>query len=175
MLLYVHRGERAQRHRLAAARFHINLVEQIGRLTELRFHFENHAELIELRENDRDLSLPERVVERVVDCLGEHVEPRRFLAINIDVQLQAVHLLVARHVGELRQLPEFLHELRRPLGELGRVGVLQNVLELRAADARVDLQILRRLHEERDAFDTARGIAQPFDDLSRRSRAGCAA
>jgi hypothetical protein len=36
---------------------------------------------------------------------------------------------------------------------------------LRAADARIDLQILRRLHEERDAFDIARGIAQPFDDF----------
>ena len=96
---HVHRGERAQRHRLTAACFDVNFVEQIGRLTKLRFHFENDAELIELRENDRDLPLPECVVKRVVDCLCEHVEARCFFAINIDIQLQAVHLLVACHVS----------------------------------------------------------------------------
>ena len=64
-------------------------------------------------------------------------------------------------------MSELLDEFRRPLCELGRVRVLQNVLELRSANARVDLQVLRRLHEERDAFDAARGVAQPFDDLLR--------
>ena len=131
----VHGGERAQRHRLTGARLHVNLVEHSGRRAEVRFHFENDAELIELRENDRDLALAKRVVERVVDRLREDVEARRFLAIDIDIELQAVDLLIARHVGELRKLPESLHQLRRPLGQLGRVRILQNVLVLRAADA----------------------------------------
>src|SRR6266481_4047280 len=131
---YVHRGECAQRHWLAAARSHINFVEQIGRFAEVRFHFENDAELVELREDDRHLPLAKSVVERVVDRLGEHIEARRFLTINIDIELQAVHLLIACHVIELRQLPKLLHELRRPLCELSRVRVLQNVLELRSAD-----------------------------------------
>jgi len=117
--------------------------------------------------------LPERVVKRVVDCLREHVEARCFLAVNINIQLQTVHLLVACHVAELRQLSKFLHEFRRPLCELGRIRVLQNVLKLRAANARIDLQILRCLHEKRDAFDISCGIAQPFDDFSAFARSLC--
>jgi hypothetical protein len=70
----MHGGEGAQRHRLTAARFHVNFVEQIRRLAEFRFDFENDAELIKLRENDRDLPLPECVVKGVVDRLGEDVE-----------------------------------------------------------------------------------------------------
>ena len=69
----VHGGERAQRHGLTGARLHVNLVEHSGRRAEVRFHFENHAELIQLRENDRDLALAKRVVERVIDRLGEDV------------------------------------------------------------------------------------------------------
>ena len=104
MLLTSHGGERAQRDRLAGARFHVNLVEHVGRFTELRFDFENHAKLIELGENDRDLPLAERIVKRVVDRLGEHIEARRFFAINIDIQLQAIDLLIAGDVAELRQV-----------------------------------------------------------------------
>ena len=164
---HLHRGEGAQRDRLAGARFHINLVEQIGRFAKLRLHFENDAELIELGENDRDLALAERVVKRVVDGLGQDVEARRFFAIDIDIQLQAIDLLIAGHVGQLRKLTEFLHEFRCPLAQLRGVRILQNVLELSAADARVDLQILRRLHEKRDAFDVAGRVAQTFDDFFR--------
>ena len=58
--------------------------------------------MIELRKNNRDLALAECIVKRVVDCLGEDVQARRFLAVNIDIKLQAVDLLIARHVAELR-------------------------------------------------------------------------
>ena len=133
----------------------------------MRFDFENDAVLIELGENDRDLALAEGVVERVVDRLGEDVEARGFLAIDIDVELQAVDLLIARDVGQLRKLPEFLHQLRRPLRQFRCVGILQGVLVLRAADAGVDLHILRGLHEERNAFDVARCLAQAVDDFLR--------
>ena len=62
-------GKGAQRHRLAGGGFHVNFVEHVGGRTEVRLHFENDAVLVELRENDRDLALAERVVERVVDRL----------------------------------------------------------------------------------------------------------
>ena len=88
-------------------------------ISELRFHLQNHAKLIELGENDGDLPLPECVVKRVVDGLGEDIEARGFFPIHIDVQLQAVDLLIAGHVAELRQLRKFLHQFRRPLGQLG--------------------------------------------------------
>ena len=68
--------------------------------------------------------MSERVVKRVVDCLREHVEARCFLAVNIDVQLQPVHLLIACDVSELRQLSEFLHKFWSPLRQFRRVGIL---------------------------------------------------
>ena len=61
---------------------------------------------------------------------GEDVEPRRFLAIDIHVDLQAIHLLVAGDIGQLRQRPNFLDELWHPLRELGRIRTLEQVLPL---------------------------------------------
>ena len=92
---------------------------------------------------------------------------------------QSAVLLVSRHVAELGPGPEFFEQPGRPFRQLARVGVLQRVLELRAAHPVLDGEVLHGLHVERDAVDrlelTPRGsrrIGQNvLDDLfSRLSR-----
>ena len=91
--------KRAERHRLPGRRAHVDLPQRVGRELEVRLHFEDHAVLVELRENDRDLPLAECVVERVVNRLREHVVPRGLLAVYVHAELQSAGLLVARDIG----------------------------------------------------------------------------
>ena len=60
-----HRAERAPAPPVGRA--HEDLVERGRGRSELGLHLEDDAVKVELREDDRDLSLAERVVERVVD------------------------------------------------------------------------------------------------------------
>ena len=58
----------------------------------------------------------------------------------VEVQLEPVGLLIAtRRRAARAACAASSSELRRPLGELVGIGVLERVLVLRAADARVDL------------------------------------
>ena len=59
---------------------------------------EDHAVRVQLREDDRDLPLPEGVVERVVDRLERDPEARCRVAVDDDLRLEPLVLLVARHV-----------------------------------------------------------------------------
>ena len=70
-------GERAQRHHLAGGGFDVDLVQRLRRELEMRLGFEDDAVLVELREHDRHLPLPERVVERVVNGLRQDVQRGR--------------------------------------------------------------------------------------------------
>ena len=64
----------------------------------LGLHLEDDAVQVQLREDDRDLPLAERVVERVVDHLRRDAQPRRRVAVDRQRHLQARRLLVARDV-----------------------------------------------------------------------------
>jgi hypothetical protein len=55
-----------------------------------------------LSKQGRHQSLPERVVERVIDRGDRHSESGRSIAIDIEVRLKAVVLLIAHDVGERR-------------------------------------------------------------------------
>ena len=138
-------------------------------LLELGLHLEHDAVLVELREDRRDLPLAEGVVERVVDRCG--VTPSRDAVSRsiVDVRLQPAVLLVAGDVGELRQRAQRVDAAAAThVRKLGRVGVLERVLVLRAADAVLDGQVLHRLHVERDAVDVGEPRLQPADDLASR-------
>ena len=79
--------------------------------------------------------------------------PRRRRRIAIEHQLcpQALHLLIAGHVAQFRQLLQLLEHSRREGIQLVHVRIFERVLELRAAHAVFHRQILHRLHEQRDA------------------------
>jgi len=80
------------------------------------------------------------------------------------VELEAGVLLVRGHRAELRQLAHRGEQLGRPARELGRIGVLDRVLVLRAADPRVDREVLDRLEIDPDSVDALERVLQAVDD-----------
>jgi lipase chaperone LimK len=74
---------------------------------------------------------------------------------------QALHLLVAGGVAQLRQAAQFPQQFRREVVQLIGVGIFHGVLELRAAHAIFHRQVLHGLHEERDSRDVRQFRLQP--------------
>jgi hypothetical protein len=99
--------------------------------------------------------------------------PSRAAGIAVDVQhrLQALVLLIAADVVQLRPPAHLLDEDRRPVAQRFRIGGLEAVLELRAGDAVLDRQILYRLEVELDARHGLQRRRQSADDGCRRRRA----
>ena len=88
--------------------------------------------LVDLRVERRDLALPERVVQRVVDLRDGDAVARGGVAVDHQRELQARGLLVRHDVLDLGELAQRRRDLRCPLVELGEVGILEDVLVLRA-------------------------------------------
>ena len=123
----------------------IDVLDRLRAAPELRRHLEHHPVLVRLREDGRDQPLAEGVVERGVDRRRRHAEPPGGVAVDLDECLQALHQVVAGHVGELRQRLHPLDHLRHPLVQALRVRRLERVLVLRARDPVLDGQVLHRL------------------------------
>ncbi len=145
----------------------VDAVERARPRGELRLHLEHDAVLARLREDGRDEALAERVVERVVDRRRRDAEPPRGVAVDLHVRLQALVLQVGRHLGQRGLVLQPLDDPGHPLRELVRVRVLDAELVLRARHARLDRQVLHRLHVHRDADHVARLLLQAADDVAR--------
>src|SRR5713226_3447736 len=158
-------GDGTGRWGLAGGRAHVDIFQRVGILLELRIDLQHYVVLIELRENRGDQALAERVVKRVVDVRGENAQPRSRVAIDGQHCQEPAVLLVARHVAQFRERLELVHEARYPIGQLFAVHVFQAVLELRAADAVLDRQVLHRLHEQRNAIDLLHLRLQPANHV----------
>src|SRR6266849_4696549 len=154
-------GAGTGRRGLAGGRAHVDVFQRIGVLLKLRIDLQNHVILIELGENRGDQALAESVVERVVDVRGENPQTGSGIAINGEHRHQALILLVAGNVAQLGKSFEPVDETRHPVGKLFGVDVLKTVLELRAADAIFDGQVLHRLHEKGNAINFAEFRLQP--------------
>ena len=74
-------------------------------------------------------------------------------------------MLVGRDIRQLWQFPQPIEQLRGPFAKLGFIGILQGVLKLRAADARLDLHVLHGLHEQGNACDIFGGLAEALDNF----------
>src|SRR6266545_1692004 len=135
-------SKRRERHLCAVRRMHVDIFERIRGLLKARVHLEDNVILIQLREDGRYLSLTEGVVQSVVDCLWQNTEPRRRVPINDEVCLQTVCQLITGNITQFRQDVQLLHESWHPDVQVVGVGGLQRVLELSAADAILDCQIL---------------------------------
>src|SRR5437588_2773 len=109
-------------------------------------------------------ALPEGVVDRVVGRRGRHAEPGGGIAVDLDVGREPLILQVARHVRELRERLHARHERLGPHRELVHVRVLGRQGIERAADARIDGEVLHRLHVHRDARDQGQPGLQAADD-----------
>ena len=129
---------------------------------------EDHAVLVGLGEDRRDDALAEGAVERVVDRAGADRQPRRGVAVDVDIGREALRAGVADDVA---QLP-------RPLSAAAATSVPDPLRDRRAvgtpsSETRywvgpglgVDRQVLRRLQVQRDAGDASDAVAQPRHDL----------
>ena len=95
-------------------RFHVKILQRVGVLAELRRDLEDDVVLVELGEHDGDQALSEGVVEGVVDGRGRQAEARGGVAIDDQVFLEGVILLVGGDVAQLRQLLQLGDEPRHP-------------------------------------------------------------
>ena len=81
---FVDAGEGAERHLAAITRREVDLRQVAGPLLKSGSGLQHDAVLIQLREHRRDLTLPEGVVQRIVDHLRRDAEPRGGVAIDVD-------------------------------------------------------------------------------------------
>ena len=107
--------------------------------------------LIQLGKNRGDLALSESIVKRIVDGLRQNAEPGSGITINHQVSFETTVLLITGHVAHRWQVPQFVHESRRPQGQFLSVSVFHRVLILRAAHSIFHRQVLHRLHIQSDA------------------------
>ena len=128
-----------------AGRGDVDLAERVRSELVARRRFEHHAILVGLRVDRRDQPLAERVVQGIVDGRDADAEAAGGVAVDVDEGLQAPVLQVAGDVADLRRVlsrsTSFGTHSLEPLG----VRVLHDELELRAADAILDGQVLHRL------------------------------
>ena len=158
-------GNRGKRHLRPILRGDIDLRECCPVAAELRLNFEDDLVLIGRGIDCRDLPLAKGVIEGLIDQRGGQAEPVSRIAINIDRHRRRSILLVR---GDVLQLGQFAHlgfDDRRPVVELGVVGVGQRVLVLRPAEAPADRDVLRHLHVENRALYRLYLLAQPLHNL----------
>ena len=127
---------------------------------------EDHAILVGLRIDRRDLALAEGVVERVVDRLHRDAEPAGGFAVDLDLHAQAALL---RLRGDVEQPRGPAAAARVSFSDhsmhLAGVGADQRVLILRAARPRADLDVLHRLEVDGHAGDRRDRPLQAADDV----------
>ena len=155
-------GDRRQR-RLHAAELagEIELVERARIVLVVRRSFEDHAILVRLRVDRRDLPLAERVVERIVDVLRAHPQTPGGVAVDADERAQSADLRFGGEIAQDRRCLQPLGDAVAPIRDLVGVGADQRVLVLRAARARRNLDVLNRLHIQVDADRLVRRALQP--------------
>ena len=143
----------------------IDLVQRVEVALQLRQDFQDHVVAVELGEVLRHLALAEGVIERIVDQLRGDAVARGGVAVDLQLERGALGLLVGGDVAQLRQRLHLGQDLRRPLIELGEIGVLQREFELGAGRPAAEADVLRGLHIEAGALDLLELGTQPRDDL----------
>src|ERR1700760_2580611 len=95
----------------------------------------------------RDLSLPEGVIERVVDLADRNPQPRRRIAIDDQIGFKGLVLLIAADIGKNRQRLKCCGELWCPFVQLVECRAYQRVLICGIARTPSGAEIADRLHE----------------------------
>ena len=145
----------------------IKLVERAQLGLEFRQHFQDQMVGVHLGEILGDLALTEGVIQRVIDHLRQHAEAGGLIAVDGQRGRGARDLLIGCHVTQQGQLGHFGQDARRPGVQLGQIGVLQRVLELRARQTATDIDVLTSLHRHLGAQCRCELRAQAGDDLLR--------
>ena len=159
-------GEGTQWHLGTTGRAYVDVLQCVRTLLKIRFHLHYHMVLVQLREDGRDLTLAEGVVEGIVDHLGGDAQPRGGVAVDHQRGLQPPVLLITRHVPQLRECLQLLNQPWRPQVQLIGIGTLNAVLILRPADPVFHREVLDGLQKEGDAFHLGQLWLQATDDVA---------
>jgi len=79
----------------------MNQFEGVRVLPELRRHLHHHVVLIQLSVHRGDFTLPESIVQRIVNPLSRKPKARRSGTIEGQIGRQTVILLIATDIGQL--------------------------------------------------------------------------
>ena len=132
---------------------------------------EDHAILRRLVEDRRDDALAQRIVERVVDGRRRDAVARRKLAIDFDVDRQALVVEVAGDVADRLDLLHPFDDLRDVCLEVLPAGPAQHELILAGRDRRIERQVLFGPQVELDAGNVRHFALDAPGDLPGAPRA----
>ena len=120
---------------------------------------------VHLREILSHLTLPEGVVECVVDQLGRDAIARSLVPVDGQGQSRAGGLLVGRDVPQFGQRLHLFEQPRRPGVEFVEVWILQRILKFRARRAAADADVLCGLKKEGGTLHLTELRTQSRNDL----------
>ncbi len=155
--------EGRQRHQLVELVGDVDALERLGPLPVLRRDFHDDVVLVLRLVDVRDEALAEGVVQGDVDGGLRHAQTCGGVTVYDQRQLQALVLLVAVDVLQLRQGLQHFQDARRPIIQLGEAVALQCVLVLRIRPPAAGLDVLIGLQEQRRAGDLGQLGAQAID------------
>src|SRR5262245_21900264 len=92
-------GKGRERNQRAALRLHVNMVKRLGSSGYPWVGLQHHAVLVELGEGGGHLSLPKSIVKRAIDVAHRQSESRQRVAVDGDLELEPVGLLVGGDVA----------------------------------------------------------------------------
>src|SRR5207248_8703494 len=154
--------EGRKRNLSPVSRVDVYVFERLWILLKLRISFEHDVILIQLGKNRGDLALSESVVKRIVDGLRQNAEPGSGITINHQVSFETTVLLITGHVAHRWQVPQFVHESRRPQGQFLSASVFHRVLIYLPANPTFHRQALHGFPIQSDAFHFAyTGLQSP--------------
>ncbi|MNQ80753.1 hypothetical protein D3C85_957460 [compost metagenome] len=156
-----------QAHLPAIGGLDVNLVQRIRADLLAGLRLQHHAVLTGLGVDRGNLPLTEGVVQRIGDVRHRHPDPRRRIAVDHQIDLQALVLQIAGDVGQFRPVGQGLDQTPAPQAQQLRVRRRHAELVLRAADPVLDGQVLHRLHEQANAHQGVQLRLQAADDLGR--------
>ena len=123
----------------------------------------HHAILVALLVDRADLALAEGIVEHILDRLHGDAQAGGAVAVHHDFGGEPILLLVGRDMGEIGAGAQTVDQQRRPVRELGLIGIGEGVLVLGTADSGADLDILHGLEEHREAGNAFKPMLQAGD------------
>ncbi len=146
----------------------VELPERIRIALKLRFDFEDDPVFVDVGVNGGGLAFAVGVVERVFDLAGRDAERGGLVAVNFDHHLRIGDKQVTGHVlKNIGYRGYFVHQNRRPMVKLLRVGVLQTELIQRLGQHATDADERRVLQIHVDARNLGEFRAEFLNDLVR--------
>ena len=140
-----------QRNRAAVSAGDVQITQAVRCAGKLRVHLHDHAVLVGLGKQGRDLPLTKGVIQRVGHVGDIQAQPRCSVAVNFHIGFQTLLLQIGGHVLQLRARVQGIDHHRHPLAQLVTVQAGQAELVLGAAYPVFDRQLLHRLEPGGDA------------------------